>query len=79
MNDTPETDQTASYDGNWDTKALRMTAKARSLERERDALRNQLREMVNAKGRFNTQKAMEKLISLLPENIQNTTSREDFS
>lgn len=36
MNDTPETDQTASYEGNWEIKALRMTAKARSLERERD-------------------------------------------
>lgn len=34
--ETPETDQTASYEGNWDTKALRMTRHARRLERERD-------------------------------------------
>lgn len=39
MSDTPETDQTASHEGNWDTKALRMTAKARSLEKERDEAR----------------------------------------
>lgn len=37
--ETPETDQTASYEGSWDTKALRMTAKARSLEQERDLAR----------------------------------------
>ena len=40
------------------------------LERERDELRNQLRAMVNAKGRYNTQIAMEKLIGLLPENTK---------
>lgn len=39
LSDTPETDQTASYEGNWDTKALRMTAHARNLERERDEAR----------------------------------------
>ena len=39
MSETPETDQTASHEGNWDTKALRMTAKARSLEQERDNAR----------------------------------------
>lgn len=33
---TPETDAVRAYEGNWDTKALRMTAHARKLERERD-------------------------------------------
>lgn len=39
MSDTPETDKTASHEGSWDTKALRMTDKARRLERERDEAR----------------------------------------
>jgi len=34
MSDTPRTDQCASYEGSWDTKALRMTAHAKQLERE---------------------------------------------
>jgi hypothetical protein len=33
---TPDTDAVAAYEGNWDTKALRMTVHARKLERERD-------------------------------------------
>lgn len=37
---TPETDDVASAEGNWDTRALRMTAHARKLERERDEARN---------------------------------------
>jgi uncharacterized coiled-coil DUF342 family protein len=36
---TPETDAVAAYEGNWDTKALRMTVHARKLERERDDAR----------------------------------------
>jgi uncharacterized coiled-coil DUF342 family protein len=36
---TPETDAVAAYEGNWDTKALRMTAHSRKLERERDEAR----------------------------------------
>jgi hypothetical protein len=36
---TPETDAVAAHEGNWDTKALRMTAHARNLERERDEAR----------------------------------------
>jgi hypothetical protein len=39
MSDTPETDAVAEYEGNWDTKALRMTEFARKLERERDEAR----------------------------------------
>ena len=35
MSDTPETDAVASIEGNWDTKALRMTDHACKLERER--------------------------------------------
>jgi len=35
---------------------------------QRDKLQDALREMVAAKGRYNTQRAMEHLISLLPEN-----------
>jgi hypothetical protein len=35
---------------------------------QRDALQDALREMIAAKGRFNTQTAMERLIALLPEN-----------
>ena len=34
MSNTPETDSVAEYEGNWDTKALRMTDHARKLERE---------------------------------------------
>lgn len=37
---TPETDAVRAYEGNWDTKALRMTAHARKLERERDEARD---------------------------------------
>jgi hypothetical protein len=40
---------------------------------QRDALQDALREMVAAKGRFNTQNAMERLIALLPENQTNQT------
>ena len=36
---TPETDAVERHEGNWDTKALRMTAHARRLEIERDELR----------------------------------------
>lgn len=43
MSDTPETDAVAAHEGNWDTKALRMTAHARKLERER----NELQKAVN--------------------------------
>jgi len=39
---TPDTDAVAAYEGNWDTKALRMTAHARKLERERDEAREEL-------------------------------------
>ena len=39
---TPETDAVRAYEGNWDTKALRMTAHARKLERERDEAREAL-------------------------------------
>lgn len=42
MSDTPETDAVASIEGNWDTKALRMTAHSRKLERERDNYKWQL-------------------------------------
>ena len=38
------------------------------IEAERDELQTALREMIAAKGRFNTQTAMERLIALLPEN-----------
>jgi hypothetical protein len=34
MSDTPKTDLIATYEGNWDTKALRMEDHARQLERE---------------------------------------------
>jgi hypothetical protein len=36
---TPETDAVERHEGNWDTKALRMTNHARKLEIERDELR----------------------------------------
>jgi hypothetical protein len=41
---TPETDAVAAYEGNWDTKALRMTVHARKLERERDEAREEIRD-----------------------------------
>jgi hypothetical protein len=34
MSDTPSTDEVASHEGSWDTKALRMTHYARYIERE---------------------------------------------
>jgi hypothetical protein len=34
MSDTPRTDKVASFEGSWDTKALRMTELAGNLERE---------------------------------------------
>lgn len=40
---TPETDAVASIEGNWDTKALRMTAHSRKLEQERDEARKALK------------------------------------
>lgn len=39
---TPDTDAVAAYEGNWDTKALRMTAHSRKLERERDEAREEI-------------------------------------
>ena len=39
---TPETDAVAAYEGNWDKKALRMTAHSRKLERERDEAREEV-------------------------------------
>ena len=42
---TPETDAVAAYEGNWDTKALRMTAHSRKLERERDEARELAQQM----------------------------------
>lgn len=36
-------------------------------ERERDSLKQAVRDMVKAKGRYNTQKATENLISLVPD------------
>ena len=43
---TPDTDAVAAYEGNWDTKALRMTAHSRKLERERDELLDILRKLL---------------------------------
>ena len=42
MSDTPRTDLCASHEGNWDTKALRMTAHSESLERELNTAKDQL-------------------------------------
>jgi hypothetical protein len=39
---TPETDAVAAHEGNWDTKALRMTVHACKLERERDEAQKEL-------------------------------------
>ena len=38
MSKTPETDKVAGMEGNWDTKALRMTHAAREFEKERNQL-----------------------------------------
>ncbi len=48
---TPETDAVAAYEGNWDTKALRMTAHSRKLERERDEAREELKQLKEKYGR----------------------------
>ncbi len=75
--DTPETDKAHEeyLKRSWTEHPLLTTdmapvEHARKLERERDELRDQLRAMVNAKGRHNTQIAMEKLVDLLPENAK---------
>ena len=50
------------------TKAIEAMTPTDETENERNALQNALREMIAAKGRYNTQTAMERLIALLPEN-----------
>ena len=73
LHPTPETDAETYWNSlpKLATSAQIVRASlCRQMERERDQLRDQLRQMVNAKGRFNTQKEMEKLISLLPENVK---------
>lgn len=52
MSDTPETDATAAIEGNWDTKALRMTAWAKGLERQRDTALAELQELRRDKERL---------------------------
>lgn len=44
---TPETDAVAAHEGNWDTKALRMTDHSRKMERERDEAREALTDMLS--------------------------------
>jgi hypothetical protein len=70
--DTPETDKKAAEITGytyWQARRITMWKEyAKKLERERNDLRTALREMVSAKGRYNTQTAMERLIALLPEN-----------
>jgi hypothetical protein len=56
MSDTPETDAVASIEGNWDTKALRMTNHARKLERER----NEARKLASALHEDQTKLIMER-------------------
>lgn len=55
---TPETDATAAHEGNWDTKALRMTAHARKLERERDEAREELEEYRSIAENIGAEKAI---------------------
>ena len=72
---TPETDAEIKSQYERGNTCLSLTGWAKQLERERDELRDQLRKMVKAKGRFNTQKEMEKLISILPENSHRSHSQ----
>jgi hypothetical protein len=65
---TPETDEVSSYEGNWDTKALRMTYHARRLERERDEARNELLEQARLLGMSSEREA--KLISERDEALE---------
>jgi len=44
-------------------------------ERERDSLKQAVRDMVKAKGRYNTQKATENLISLVPDIVLPNSQR----
>ena len=74
MSDTPETDEqtftfaTAAVNLPPPDYKMVRAGFAQKLERERNAYQTALREMVAAKGRYNTQTAMERLIALLPEN-----------
>jgi hypothetical protein len=52
---TPETDAVAAYEGNWDTKALRMTVHARKLERELKELRQWKKEMLFVESQWDEQ------------------------
>jgi hypothetical protein len=74
--DTPETDSAEAEHQRktWQSGTHKIFASelvpvefAQKLERERDDLRTALREMVAAKGRYNTQTAMEALIALVPD------------
>jgi hypothetical protein len=47
MSDTPRTDEVASHEGSWDTKALRMTHYARYIERELDKAQNILKQCLS--------------------------------
>jgi hypothetical protein len=48
MSYTPRTDAVAAHEGNWDTKALRMTHHAKQLERELAKAQECLTETIHA-------------------------------
>jgi hypothetical protein len=56
--DTPETDAVAALEGNWDTKALRMGAFARKLERKLEATRSQLERLLKVEDTYGNTASM---------------------
>jgi hypothetical protein len=48
--------------------AYAMSDQSKKMERQRDELRDAVRAYRDAKGRYHTQKACERLLALLPEN-----------
>jgi len=49
--------------------AYAMSDHSKKMERQRDELRDAVRAYRDAKGRYHTQKACERLLALLPENV----------
>jgi hypothetical protein len=63
-------------DGMYDSRvpisayAYAMSDHSKKMERQRDELRDAVRAYRDAKGRYHTQKACERLLDLLPENVK---------
>jgi hypothetical protein len=84
---TPESNEawdavSRTPDGMYDSQvpisayAYAMSDHSKKMERQRDELRDAVRAYRDAKGRYHTQKACERLLALLPENARGDTRRD---